>query len=461
MRRRELLALAASAGATALARAARADPPATLDLLPPGDATVFTLDNGLTVALQVDRSSSLAAMQLQYAVGAGDDPEGYRGLAHLAEHLTYGATRHVPETLGEAIDALGATSHNGVTSVDHTRYYATVSAESLERALYFEAERMAFGLDAITPAWLAHEQAIVCTEHADRRGDDPTGSLFDVVQASLYPAGHRYHAWGDVPADVRAVTADGARWFVQRWYVPSCATLAVVGNLDVARTRAFIERQFGPIPLRPRPDPTRRAPAARLARPGVVTFEAPVRGERVELRWLTPARGSQEDAALDVAATVLYDRLRAALVRDRRHAYAVGAWQHSLPETSVFSVTARAETGVDVGAARDAALGVLERTRAQALPEEEFVRARAGQEALALARAATVEARAEAAVSEPDAADLGRHRRNLARYASLAPADVTRALREHLAPERGLAVEVRTNRRAARNGEVVSRRAHR
>lgn len=211
---------------------------------------MFTLDNGLTVVLQADRSTSLAAVHISYAVGAGDDPEGYRGLAHLAEHLTYGRTRHAAAGLLQSIDALGASSYNGTTSVNATRYYATVSSEALERALYYESERMAFGLDAITPAWLAHEQDIVCSEYADRDGDSPTGSLFDVVHAALYPLGHCYHAYGDRPDDVRAVTVSGAQWFVQRWYVPACATLAVVGNLDVERVREIVVRLFGDIPRR-------------------------------------------------------------------------------------------------------------------------------------------------------------------------------------------------------------------
>lgn len=467
-RRRDLLALGATAALSALARAARADPPpapplppSPVDLLPPGEATVFTLPNGLTVALQVDRASAQAALRVKYAVGAGDDPDGYRGLAHLAEHLTYGATRHVREGLLDAIDALGSSSYNGVTSVDDTSYYATVPAEALERALYYEAERMAFGLDAITPAWLAHEQAVVCTEHADRFGDSPTDALFDAVQATLYPPGHRYHAYGDRPDDVRAVTVDGARWFVQRWYVPAAATLAVVGNFDPDRTRAFIERHFGTIATQRRPRPARDAPAVPLARPGVVTFEAPVRGEKVQFFWLTPALWTAEDAALDFASSVLVSRLREALVHRRRLAYAVGARQESRATTSTFTLATAATPGADLADLLAEATTALQRARSAPVQEGEFRGAVVEWTRRAVARGASAQSRAAAAVQSPLPDDLGRLRGNLARYAALTPADVDAALRRHLDPAQGLAVEVRSNPRASANGEVTDRRPHR
>ncbi len=227
-------------------RLERTDPPAVADLLPTGPVARFALDDGLEVILQADRSTALASWQILYAVGAGDDPAGYRGLTHLSEHLTYGATRNVRQRLGDA-------------------------------------------LDAITPAWLADEQEIVCTEHADREGDDPTGELSHVVQRALFHEGHRYHDWGDRPGDVRAVTVAGAQWFVQRWYVPSCATMSIVGNIDLARTRAMIERYLGDIPRAPRPAPTREAGWAGGRRSSAAA-SAPSRSAGPSTRSVAPSR---------------------------------------------------------------------------------------------------------------------------------------------------------------------------
>ena len=47
----------------------------------------FTLDNGLTVVLHVDRSDPVAAVALTAHVGSAREKEGRTGFAHLFEHL--------------------------------------------------------------------------------------------------------------------------------------------------------------------------------------------------------------------------------------------------------------------------------------------------------------------------------------------------------------------------------------
>ncbi len=46
-----------------------------------------TLDNGLTVAVNRDRSSKLAAVNILYKVGARNEDAEHTGFAHLFEHL--------------------------------------------------------------------------------------------------------------------------------------------------------------------------------------------------------------------------------------------------------------------------------------------------------------------------------------------------------------------------------------
>ena len=53
------------------------------------DATVHTLDNGLTVVLEEDTRSDTIALHLYYGVGARDELEGEFGCAHLFEHLMF------------------------------------------------------------------------------------------------------------------------------------------------------------------------------------------------------------------------------------------------------------------------------------------------------------------------------------------------------------------------------------
>ena len=74
--------------------------------------------------------------------------------------------------------------------------------------------------------------------------------------------------------------------------------------------------------------------------------------ERVYLGWPTPALFAQDDAAMDVAATILSDglssRLQKALVYDKPLASDVAAFQISLEISGVFVVQATARPGASV-----------------------------------------------------------------------------------------------------------------
>ena len=54
------------------------------------------LSNGLTVLVNRDRQSKLAAVNLLYKVGARNEDPGRTGFAHLFEHLMFRGTRRVP-----------------------------------------------------------------------------------------------------------------------------------------------------------------------------------------------------------------------------------------------------------------------------------------------------------------------------------------------------------------------------
>jgi zinc protease len=435
---------------------ARADPPTTAELLRDTRGERFVLPNGLEVVLQADRSTSRASLCMRYRVGMGDDPVGYRGITHLAEHLTYGPTRHIPEGLLAATDALGPSSYNGITSVDSTEYFATVHGSAIDRLLRIESERMAFSLDAITAPLLRREKQVVCTEHADREGESPTGDLAHAVRRELFPVGHRYHEYGDQPEDVRAVSLHGAQWHVQRWYIPACACLAVVGNIDVPRTRAVIERYWGSIPRSPVPR-SRAAPPHRLAAPGTIIFDARDRDEVIMWNWLTPALWVDDDAALDLCANILERVILAELGRTTNKVLLVEASQTSRQTLSQFSLEVLPHADVNSVSIRNQVEQILARIARDGVTDLDFRAARARQDLSLLSWASSTETRAALATMHPDGDDIGMLRRNHARYEALDATAVSRAFRRHLDVRRALVVEVHANIHAPAHGRVAAR----
>jgi len=51
--------------------------------------SLFSVTNGLMVALVPESNTNLVKVDVRYRVGAADDPKGKAGLAHLVEHLLF------------------------------------------------------------------------------------------------------------------------------------------------------------------------------------------------------------------------------------------------------------------------------------------------------------------------------------------------------------------------------------
>ena len=107
-----------------------------------------TLPNGLDVILHQDRSIPVAAVNVWYHVGSKDEEIGRTGFAHLFEHIMFRGTRHHKASHFEPLQKIGATL-NGSTTGDRTNYWEDVPSNYLKLALWLEADRMGFLLDAL------------------------------------------------------------------------------------------------------------------------------------------------------------------------------------------------------------------------------------------------------------------------------------------------------------------------
>ena len=87
-----------------------------------GEIEQFTLRNGLSVALAPDARAPVVVTNLTFDVGAGQDPMGHEGLAHLFEHLAFQGTVSSPQHLFSVVEPLGGTT-NGATGMDFTNYW--------------------------------------------------------------------------------------------------------------------------------------------------------------------------------------------------------------------------------------------------------------------------------------------------------------------------------------------------
>ncbi len=339
----------------------------------------LTLPNGLQVILHQDRSHPLVSVNVWYHVGSKDEAPGRTGLAHLFEHLMFEGSKHHNSSHFEPLQQVGA-SLNGSTTTDRTNYWENVPSNYLELALWLEADRMGFLLDALDQRRLDIQRDVVKNERRQSYENRPYGLASLELGRATYPNPHPYH-WPVIGymEDLDAATLEDAHAFHRRYYVPSNASLAIAGDFDIAVARGLVERYFADLPggdALPKQAP-RESP---LQGPVNLTLYDRVTLARSYLVWPSVPRFHRDEAALSILASILGDgkssRLYERLVYEGRMAQSVNAYSGTAELAGDFEIEATVALGHNPDKVAEEAQSVIEGLRHEPPSEEEMVRAR-------------------------------------------------------------------------------------
>ena len=404
----------------------------------------FTLSNGLTVILHRDRSVPVVSLNVWYHVGSANERPGRTGFAHLFEHLMFEGSKHVEEGAFDVLLEGAGASSNGSTDLDRTNYFIDLPANALELALFLESDRMGYLLDTMSPARVDGQRDVVKNERRQSYENRPYGMASLEMDKMLWPAGHPY-SWPTIGymEDLTAAGHEDVIAFFKTYYVPNNASLVIAGDIDIARTRALVEKWFGEIPRGPAVQPV-APPAAILTEVKRQTLTDPVRLPRLYLGWLTPRAYAPGSAALDVASSILADgknsRLYTRLVYETQIAQDVAAFQQSGVLGSSLQIIATARPGHTAAELQKAIDEELERLRRQPPDGREVQRVLNQIEASfyrGMERIGGFGGKANQlnayyfAGAGPDF-----FAEDLARYMSLSPSDVQAAILRWLPPDR-------------------------
>jgi predicted Zn-dependent peptidase len=350
----------------------------TLPKIPEPNCTKTTLANGLDIIARRQGSLPIVAVNLWYHVGSKDEVRGQRGFAHLFEHLMFEGSEHYPGDFFQPLRRIGA-GINGSTSPDRTNYYIDLPTAHVELALAMESDRMGFLLTALTDEKLRVQKGVVQNEYAQNYANRPYGRVPAVLAEAIYPPSHPY-SWLTIGAmeDVQAATHSDVESFFRRYYLPSNASLSLVGDVDEDAAIALAERYFGPIPggIRP-PGPRVEAPRVN----GTVELRM---HDRVELDraydvWPTVPQFDPDDAPLALLADVLgrgrVSRLYRRLV-EAGIAQNVSAQQAGRELAGTFGVTVTLRPGRASIEARQVVLAEIEAIAQRGPDPEELDRAK-------------------------------------------------------------------------------------
>ena len=338
-----------------------------------------TLPNGLPVILHQDNSLPLTAVNVWYHVGSKDEEPGRTGFAHLFEHVMFEGSKHHNHSYFEPLQKVGA-NLNGSTNADRTNYWEDVPSNYLELALWLEADRMGFLLEALDQQRFDIQREVVKNERRQSYENRPYGMAQWHIQKALFPLPHPYH-WMTIGSqeDLDAASLEDIKDFFQRFYSPSNASLAIAGDLDKERTLELVNRYFGDLPPGP--------PAPRIGRfdsalAGRVELEMrdKVSLPRIYMAWPARPEGDPEEAPLEMLRAVLADgqssRLYRALVYEQQVAQSVSVRHYSAEIAGQFVVEATAAAGRSLTEVAAALEAEIDRVRQEPPTEAELARAR-------------------------------------------------------------------------------------
>jgi zinc protease len=218
------------------------------------DQLLFTLDNGLRVAIQEDHFAPVVAIQMWVKAGSADETPDVAGAAHVHEHMIFkGTARRPVGAIAAEVESSGG-NINAFTTADHTVYHLVLASRYFSTGLDIIAD--ALQNTTFDPNELAKELQVVMEEW--KRGEDSPTSR---AATELFRLAYAVHPYGrpviGFRETIEALNRERVVNFYQRWYQPNNMTLVIVGDVDREQARQEILRLFSgqqrrALPSRPR-----------------------------------------------------------------------------------------------------------------------------------------------------------------------------------------------------------------
>jgi zinc protease len=398
----------------------------------------YKLPNGLKVILSRDPTVPRVTVTVAYHVGSKNERAGRTGFAHFFEHMMFRGTKNVPN-YDIPLKETGAQS-NAFTSEDMTVYFETVPSNYLERALYLEAERLAFLPSALNQEKFDTEREVVKNERRQSMENVPYGLAEETLLANVFPEGHPY-SWSVIGSmrDLDSASLKDLKRFFGEFYHPGNATLCLVGDFDPQEAKAWIQKYFGPLASGPAVKPVEAPPAPPVSKQ--IEQADKVQLPRVYWTWPTVRDDDPDAAALDILSIILAggdaSRLHKALVLDARVASEVDASSNTHEIAGEFTIDATAAPDHKISEIEPILKKQIEEVRSAPPTDKELQRALARLEKSMYTRLTPPLGRAVTlALGFAQHDDPNYYRRDFARYFKVTLADIQRVAKKYLTPEK-------------------------
>ncbi len=270
-------------------------------------STTLTLErylfpNGLSLLALEDHAAPIVAYHSWLSVGSRHERPGKTGLAHLFEHLMFGATEHLgPGEYDRKMEEAGAET-NASTWLDFTQYSVNCPARALRMVIELEAER--FGHLRLDEERLTTERGVVLNERRYRVDDELEGAESELLMMTAFTE-HAYRTptigW---EADIAGLSLLDCQQFYRSNYVPNNLTLVVVGDFRTPELLCSVARAYGEFARVTLPVEDARPEPPQLSVRSAV-LEKPSALDKLVMAWHGPSLGDSEHAAVTLLSELL------------------------------------------------------------------------------------------------------------------------------------------------------------
>ena len=361
------------------------------------DFTEYTLDNGLHVILQPDKTTPIVAVSVMYHVGSKNEQSNRTGFAHFFEHLMFEGSDNIKR--GEytnLVQTAGGTL-NANTSQDRTYYYEVLPSNQLALGLWLESERMRSA--KIDQAGVETQRNVIKEEKKERIDNRPYGTILEKTFANAFTE-HPYR-WVPIGSTqyIDQATLTEFVDFYQTFYVPNNATLSIAGDIDVNQAKELIQKYFAAIPKGTKEIPrltVKEAPKTQEVRE--IVFDN-VQLPAVVQAYHIPEQTNPDYYAITLLTNLLTGgesaRLKKALIDQQQKAVYVGSFPMQLEDPGLFLAFAVANTGINIDEVERSMDAEIERVKKEQISDAEFQKLRNQIENSFVQKNFTVAGRAE------------------------------------------------------------------
>ncbi|MFI6055871.1 M16 family metallopeptidase [Streptomyces violascens] len=215
------------------------------------------ITRGVTAIVRPDPALGFVALNVWHGVGSLHDPPGKSGLAHVVEHVLFGAVENGVKPTHHGGSA------NATTSFERTIYVGTGAPDTLPALLSQAVQRLKPADEGIAPPALNLHCRVVLEEIRQREASARFGSG---LRRSLRLLFGTDHPFGKPPLgrpeEIEAITASDVEEFIERAYRSAPVIVSLVGSVEPEYALDLLARCFAELPSECRSSDHRRVASA-------------------------------------------------------------------------------------------------------------------------------------------------------------------------------------------------------